>query len=277
MLDFTELQNRYVFEGNLHLQGAMHIGSGRSDEEVDSVFACTSDNRPYIPGSSIRGALRSHTERILLSIRKPSCLLFSDSTFENPVMETKCLTAQKPDELAEIEQDELYENIMANPDLLCDTCKVYGSPHFASRVKIPDAIRAEQTPLNKRFNTGINRETGTVASGVLFSMNVVEKGNAFPFKLIAENMEPLTLGVLAIGLLEMMSGEFWIGAKAATGLGQCKLELSSVKYFGDDGVPLRQHILATTETEKFTVIPQNAIATKLRDWASAYINTTEEN
>src|SRR5216683_5755431 len=61
-----ELRNRYVFEGKLIMQTALHIGGGRVTlSSSNSPVVLTPDQQPFIPGSSFKGSLRSTVEKIV--------------------------------------------------------------------------------------------------------------------------------------------------------------------------------------------------------------------
>src|SRR6266702_5149777 len=61
-----ELRNRFVFKGKLVMQTALHIGGGRVTlSSSDSPVVLTPDQKPFIPGSSFKGALRSTVEKIV--------------------------------------------------------------------------------------------------------------------------------------------------------------------------------------------------------------------
>src|SRR5689334_14334379 len=61
-----ELRNRYLFEGVLEMQTALHIGGGRITlSSSDSPVVLTPEQKPFIPGSSFKGALRSAVEKIV--------------------------------------------------------------------------------------------------------------------------------------------------------------------------------------------------------------------
>ena len=75
-----ELHNRYCFEGELELVSPLRISSGRASDETDAPFMRMFDGTPYIPGTSLRGAIRSELERILAVVGESasvtSCILF---------------------------------------------------------------------------------------------------------------------------------------------------------------------------------------------------------
>src|SRR5438132_14414328 len=61
-----EVHNRYLFEGRLVMQTALHIGGGKFTlSHSDSPVVLTPEQQPFIPGSSFKGALRSTIEKIV--------------------------------------------------------------------------------------------------------------------------------------------------------------------------------------------------------------------
>jgi len=243
MITFERLESRYIFTGTLVLAQAMHLGSGEGNEQTDSLFT-RSNGKFYIPGSSLRGALRSTVERIAYTLelhpekaKNVSCLLSQHSG-------SKCISVCK-------ETQTQYKNLSERPgtnegDLkkilekdgyLCDTCKVFGSTHLASRVKITDLYPVDCNPQGViRRNVGIDRDTETASQTALFDMQVVEGGSIFDFELIVENLDEVEWGLLCIGLWEMIrkqedGGAFYIGAKSAAGLGKCHLDNLKIQYF----------------------------------------------
>jgi CRISPR-associated RAMP protein (TIGR02581 family) len=250
MKTFEKLENRYIFTGVLVLTEAMHIGSGESDEHADSTFVKSKFNpngEPifYIPGSSLRGALRSTVERITYSLApdgqadKISCLLNKEGN-------STCISVCKNtlyDYTDLIERPEAGEAelkaFLEKDGNLCDTCKIFGSTHFASKLKITDLYPSRNNNPRDiiRHRVGIDRDTETASEGALFEIEVLEKDCKFDFELIAENLEGETeWGLLCIGLQEMMrkkeeGGAFYIGADSAIGLGRCQLTNLDIKYF----------------------------------------------
>ncbi|MCB0113319.1 MAG: hypothetical protein KDD84_04505, partial [Caldilineaceae bacterium] len=59
------MTTRYHFEGTLTTDTGLHIGSGSGDFVTDARFVRMGDGRFYIPGSSLKGVLRSAIERAL--------------------------------------------------------------------------------------------------------------------------------------------------------------------------------------------------------------------
>lgn len=248
MKTFEKLENRYIFTGTLVLTEAMHVGSGEGDERADSIFVkSTSTDQFYIPGSSLRGALRSTVERIAYTLDKDTCLLFDGNS------SATCVTVN-PGLIGQDWGESEILNFLKEGHL-CNTCKVFGSTHFASKVKITD-LYPTQIENNDpqgviRYGVGIDRDTETASQGALFEIEVLEKGYKFDFELIAENLSgKKEWGLLCTGLWEMMrdkesGGVFYIGANSASGLGRCQLTDLKIRYFNqeDENYNLTKYLL----------------------------------
>ncbi|MBU0567812.1 CRISPR-associated RAMP protein [bacterium] len=258
MKTFETLESRYIFTGALVLKEAMHVGSGEGDERADSLFT-RSNGKFYIPGSSLRGALRSAVERIACALGKNTCLLF-DGSSSNTCVTSKPELIKNEKETVEKgggkwDEKKACDFLQGN---LCDTCKVFGSTHFASKVKITDLYpKKNSVPKDAvRCGVGIDRDTETASEGALFEIEVVEKDCQFDFELIAENLDGKEeWGLLCLGLWEMMrkkeeGGAFYIGAKSAAGLGRCELNLQKIEYF-DNAKPwgLREYLQGELKCE----------------------------
>ena len=76
-LSRTDLKSRYRVSGNLVLDTALHLGGGRNPAKgTDSPILRDGYGKPYIPGSSIKGALRAAVERIVPNLSISACALF---------------------------------------------------------------------------------------------------------------------------------------------------------------------------------------------------------
>jgi CRISPR/Cas system CSM-associated protein Csm3 (group 7 of RAMP superfamily) len=81
MQTFAELKNRYLIDCTLTSEAAIHVGSGEASNIADSAAQRQAD-RALIPGSSMRGTLRSLLERVVVSLglagRVKPCVLFAE-------------------------------------------------------------------------------------------------------------------------------------------------------------------------------------------------------
>lgn len=74
----TALKYRYRVSGDLVLDTALHLGGGRNPAKgTDSPILRDGFGKPYIPGSSLKGALRAAVERIAPNLNVPACGLYA--------------------------------------------------------------------------------------------------------------------------------------------------------------------------------------------------------
>jgi len=219
------MDRRVRFTGRLLMQSALHVGTGRGSSQTDATVLRHRDGRPFIPGSSLKGALRSHLERLaqapsLAQKGATSCLLYADDPDKTtgPACPTPgWIDAGK--DATQATEDEFSS--------LCHTCTLFGSPILAGKVRIPDLDVIEGTypgGLEIRDGVGIDRDRGKAVDGVKFDYEVVPSDTALAFALTVENPDSVELGLLAAGIREMQRGHLAVGGKTTRGLGSCQLE-----------------------------------------------------
>ncbi|WPX08783.1 type III CRISPR-associated RAMP protein Csx7 [Anaerocellum danielii] len=222
MLLFDKFENRYIIKGVITNLNPIHIGAGGSSFnplEVDNrIVRYASTNEPYIPGSSLKGVLRSFIEQVY---PKEHCWVTIESCCkkkENEIKNIKDEYSKKPDEYAK----KVYS-------LLCDICKVFGSQETASKIYISDLRVREENgkklyKLGVRDGVGIDRDTGTAANRVKYDFEVIEPGAQFDLYMVFENLEDEYVKSFLIPIVEVLkSGELKIGGKTSRGLGRIML------------------------------------------------------
>lgn len=215
---------RYTFTGGLRLIGALHIGSGgggqvgRGDAITDATVIRDSTGRPYIPGSSLRGVLRSAVAQLAPALGLGT--LREDGQLEEDV---RPLVDVEGEVLSEADiQDRLSANLSAAE-------RLFGTVFWASPLTIPDLhlSAAGDLPGEVRHGVGINRDTGAAQEAIKYDFEVLPSGHSFDLKLRCD-VEPTYrdewLRLLALGLRLLEQGELTLGGRAARGVGQVVLE-----------------------------------------------------
>jgi CRISPR-associated protein Csm3 len=110
----------------------------------------------YIPGSSLRGVIRAHAERLLRTLDEKHACYVEAKKF--------CLRQKGLKEDKE-PADRLYRES-------CYACKLFGNTGVASRVQMSDLYPAIDPLRESRFGVAIDRITGAVAVGP-FDLEVV--------------------------------------------------------------------------------------------------------
>jgi len=220
---FERIKNRYILKGKVVLDTALHIGSGQSSFETDALAIKDAYGKPYVPGSSFKGVLRSTVERIVPNIPSlKTCSLVDGAD---------CATVNKE----KTDQFKARLNGKEEGDplaLICDTCKLFGSTVIASKIKIPDLYVSEPyiELFEKRDGVGIDRDTETAAEGAKFDYEVVPSQTEFKFEMIGENLYKQDKFLLALGLREMQSRRVSLGGNISRGLGAFQLVIEEVSY-----------------------------------------------
>jgi CRISPR-associated RAMP protein (TIGR02581 family) len=243
---FDKLQSRLELSGWLTAETAFRIGAGRSTEVVGTDLPVVRDalGRPYIPGSSFKGVLRSRLESLVRGVcddRKLVC---------NPTEKDEwCITAGRVRELKrELEEDVRKRKVAKDErdevltqriiDESCLLCLTFGSPWLASKVLVRDLLVDESLWFGQfqvRNGVAIDRDTETASEGKLYDYEVVPSGACFGFHLLLENGEPWQWGMLFVGLKTFENGSLPIGGSKSRGLGWVKLDLLERKLFSLDG------------------------------------------
>ena len=244
-----ELRNRYIFTGKLVMQTALHIGGGRVKlSKSDSPVVLTPDQKPFIPGSSFKGALRSTIEKIVPGLPDfSSCALIdlsderlrelTEKQRENtcPTVRQKDIAQQRrhaPDKTEEIQQQTLKA--------LCDTCLLFGSPFAAARLNINDLYMPKEEwsgIIQIRDGVAIDRDSEKAKDRLKYDFEVVPASASFNLEIVLENATPKDLQLVCVGLSEFVHGFGVIGGKRSRGLGVSKLdglEVSALELVGDD-------------------------------------------
>lgn len=236
-----ELLNRYVFTGRLEMQTALHIGGGRYTlSHSDSPIVLTPDQKPFIPGSSFKGALRSTIEKLVPALPEgaqlTSCGLPSKDDPANP-----CPTARQSFIVQQIRKREqelrrnrqmgeaanYKETVMEEErEKLCSTCQLFGSPFAAAHINVNDLYLSEDEWsgfIQVRDGVAIDRDSEKAKDRLKYDFEVVPAQAVFALSLTLENASPQDLQIISIGLSEFVHGYGAIGGMRSRGLGACRL------------------------------------------------------
>lgn len=232
-IDFTTFHSRLRVKGVLHTDTAIRIGAGGGGGPTERDLPVLKDlrGRPYIPGSSFKGAYRAQLERLLRGMdEKLACPATSRPRQAGAL--AGCLTQGDIDELKiRFSEDpaELSRQILQSS---CWTCSLFGAPWLASKVLIRDLTVDRSTWFDRyliRDGVAIDRDTETAADGMKYDFEAVPPGTEFSFELVIENASTAELGLALLGLREFEEGLVLLGGAASRGLGRIHLELDWVR------------------------------------------------
>lgn len=168
---------------------------------------------PFLPGSSLKGVLRSGVEMLLRGLGERACRVTDGKD--------RC---EKADER-------------------CRACLLFGSTEGASVVLVEDglpwppgatdeeraqAARAIDERRAVRAGVGIDRQTGSVARGALFEYEALVDVDFHPTVRL-RNPEPWQAAALAAGLTLLDEGVLRLGSGTSKGLGRVRVEPQQVR------------------------------------------------
>jgi CRISPR-associated RAMP protein (TIGR02581 family) len=213
-MDFSTFQVLYEITGKLTNLSPLRIGTGRVsrfDEPTDNPII-TINGKPYIPGSTMKGALRNLVE------------MYS---------KTKGWKVIYPYEFTKTESEsEIYKD--------CVPCYLFGSTESASRIFVFDSPISSEYVRTYRTMVAINRTFGAQQPKNLYNLDFIEPGASFDFKMRVFNLnlenptedtEKKAVEAFRFALYLLINEGIMIGNRKSIGLGLVKLENPTVKKF----------------------------------------------
>ena len=228
-----ELRNRYVFQGQIVMQTALHIGGGKVTlSSSDSPVVLTPEQKPFIPGSSFKGALRSTVEKIVPGLPDLwTCALIEldDEELKKQDKNGICSTLRQGEFAAmrRAEPGRAGEFLQQALDGLCDTCRLFGSPFAAAHLNVNDLYMSKDVwngIIQTRDGVAIDRDSEKAKDRLKYDFEVVPASATFDLEIVLENASPKDLQLICVGLSEFAHGFGVIGGKRSRGLGVCSLE-----------------------------------------------------
>jgi CRISPR-associated RAMP protein (TIGR02581 family) len=205
--DLDIIKSIIKITGKIKNETPLRIGYGKSQSFTDAIDnpILKVNGRPVIPGSSLKGALRSLAEAYVKS--------WNDS---------KYIVCDLDDNNCSSCINEKY----------CIPCIIFGFKDLSSRVYILDAI-AEEYSISQRTLVTINRVFGGQLPGNLYTLDYVEPNSIFKFSMFLYNINIVdeeteewrkkTVEVVRYLLKTLITDGIFIGAKKSTGFGLIKL------------------------------------------------------
>lgn len=241
MLTHETLHSRLHIEATLHAKTALRIGSGRDIEPHTPDLPILRDgaDRPYIPGSSLKGVLRSGVEQLARGLaaphegrmRRAACIVSSEGEW--------CVKAERRDSLrqAHTSRGRVDEGAYTKAlwDETCRVCRVFGSPWFAGKLSICD-LPLTDDPYDRettetRNGVAIDRDSGTAADKNLYKYEVARPGLAFGLRATLENGNRAEQGMVLMAFRLLERGDLRIGGATSRGLGAVEVLEASYRLF----------------------------------------------
>lgn len=208
--ELDKIKITYVITGTLINQTPLSIGAGKGALKggIDNPVVRMGE-APYIPGSSLKGALRSEAELYVKS--------FFLSEFICDILNP---TDEKTGELARKKTlRESYEP--------CIICRIFGGPTLASHLVFHNALPFSSFHTEIKTSVSISRVTGGQYHERLFDIEYVVPFTKFKFEMRVDNIDLIgesEEAKMVNYLLNILTqGQVWLGGRKSVGMGNVKL------------------------------------------------------
>ncbi len=241
---YHSFENRTVITGTLEAIDPIHVGASARESlnpvDLDAHVLKDATGNPVIPGSSIKGAVRSRFEAVMRGLGERVCDIF-DERDASCVSKYKQAEIRRMDSWSDLQKaEEFYKSS-------CTVCKLFGGRAIAGKLRFKDcSFIGDRCVYEKRDGVGIDRDTGAAKQGAKYDFEVIPKGSCFDFTLIAENLDEQQFRYLEF-ILRMLEGRdlagdyLAVGGKTTRGMG--RVCLKNVTRETVDSATLRQQLL----------------------------------
>lgn len=192
----------------------IHAGKESSFSAVDQPITRIG-GKAVIPGSSIKGVLRSTLESLMSENNIKVCI--PEATIPKERMRDKERYARDIGRLSSCE--------VSSERRVCPICQIFGAAGLSGRAMFLDATPVNEPQIIKRTHVAIDRENKAAAKGSLVELEAVDAGAIFDGKIRVINPEDWQVGALlkAVESLDLLG----IGSKKTAGYGEIS---TKIKY-----------------------------------------------
>lgn len=234
------MHRQLINEAIIHLaiepDGPILIKSGESGADPtrpDMEFVRTyheGEEIVYLPGSSLKGVIRSHAERITRTVDPSlSCNPLGEEKDNRKHNNYSCNKHFTKKELKD-RLDKAHNRGAEVYKESCFVCRMFGNTALSSHVKIADAYPVGNVRLEERNGVAIDRIFGSVAVGP-FQFEVATQGT-FKTQIYIKNFTIAQLGLIGLVLRDIQEQRVPIGFGKSRGLGKIKAHIGPmvIKY-----------------------------------------------
>jgi len=235
-MGFEKLEEIITLNVEYTTKSALAISAGEQPAEIVESPVVKLGGQPVIPGSSLKGAIRSTLEGMLAKLGEHVCIPFA--AIPRPLR-------------GKVDQERYAMSLgrippcsdVKNP---CPVCSIFGTvggqAGLSGKAIVLDAkVEEGSYELIERTHVAITRDTKSQAEGSLMSLQAVDAGATFRGAIRLINPEPWQVGAVARAL-EAISF-LGMGAKKTAGYGELEIRITGVdKTFFDSGSWLRQTV-----------------------------------
>jgi CRISPR-associated RAMP protein (TIGR02581 family) len=232
---------------------AWRIGSGKEGETMSDLgVVLDPKGQPILPGSSLKGKLRSTSEKLSYALGLSACMLNHDASGIDCTSDVNYYRRVRGAYQKAL-QNGLKDRMEWIDNNTCDVCKLFGSPVQAGRLWMSDGMLKDwASVVQVRDGVVIDRDSQTAVDGLKYDYEVVPPGSRFEICIDLENPTDDDLGLLGVALFEWHAGSS-LGGFTSRGLGRFHIE--DIKILGVDmsqTQQLKKFLMAKKATDRLT-------------------------
>lgn len=223
-MSFEKLTDLIELKLDLQTLGSLTIKAGDQPQTLADSPVIRIGGVPVIPGSSLKGALRSSLEALLSA--KGALVCVPATAIPNQIKRDR----QDAQYLKNLGRKEPCRPSDPN---LCDVCKIFGtvggSQGLSGSAIFLDARLTEKFDpaiVPERTHVAITRDTRSQSGGALVTNETVDAGVKFAGAIRLINPEPWQVGAL-LHALEWLK-QLGIGSKKTAGYGQLEITVTAI-------------------------------------------------
>lgn len=227
-MGFEKLEEIVSLNVEYTTKSALAISAGEKPAEIMESPVVKLGGKPVIPGSSLKGAIRSALEAMLSELGEEVCIPFA------AIPRAHRGRREQQRYVAKLGRTAPCEDV----EKLCPVCAIFGTvggrAGLSGKAIVLDAkVEEGAYDLIERTHVAIARDTKSQAEGSLMSLQAVDAGATFKGTIRIVNPEPWQVGAIAralegVSLLGM-------GAKKTAGYGELDIKITSVETTRFDG------------------------------------------
>jgi len=216
-LFFDRFTRRSVVELQLEAASAIRVGVGRAHDALttDLPLLRNSIGEPILPGSSLKGVVRSQLEALLRGR--------GVGTVCDPFVDPCVDDSERKEDRGKPARDRAATWRGRMEDEVCSVCEIFGAARLASHVTFSEARPVEGTwATSVRDGVAIDRDLGRVAGPRKYDFEVVEAGAVFELRVTMENLDLRQEGAVLYALRLIEEGFVPVGGFSSRGLGMMR-------------------------------------------------------
>jgi len=222
-MTFQKLDRIVELKVDYETLGSLSIGAGDQPQSTVDSPVVRIGGEPVIPGSSLKGALRSNIEAILAAHAVDVCVPYT--AIPNEVRK-EGKTGEYVKKIGRLQPCDPQRKV-------CPVCQIFGTAGgrvgLSGRAIVLDVQLADEFDpaiLTERTHVAITRDMRSQAGGALVSVEAVDAGVEFTGEIRLVNPEDWMVGAILRGLDVL--AKMGVGAKKTSGYGQLKVTPRSV-------------------------------------------------